>query len=88
MDLAPVPLDIHEGFVFVSFDPDVPPLLEHLGEAADVLTMAAVDRQDGMTTLPGIQRYGVKGNWKLAVENAMDGYHFAPTHNTFVGLPA
>jgi phenylpropionate dioxygenase-like ring-hydroxylating dioxygenase large terminal subunit len=27
----------------------------------------------------------VRGNWKLAVENAMDGYHFSPTHNTFVG---
>ncbi|MFB9318814.1 aromatic ring-hydroxylating oxygenase subunit alpha [Cryptosporangium minutisporangium] len=86
MDLRPVAkLDIHEGFVFVSFDPDVPPLLEHLGEAADVLSMAAEQSATGMTTLPGIQRYGVKGNWKLAVENAMDGYHFSPTHNTFVG---
>ena len=63
----------------------MPPLLEHLGKAADVLTMAAVQSESGMSTLPGIQRYGVKGNWKLAVENAMDGYHFAPTHNTFVG---
>jgi phenylpropionate dioxygenase-like ring-hydroxylating dioxygenase large terminal subunit len=47
--------------------------------------MAAEQSATGMTTLPGIQRYGVKGNWKLAVENAMDGYHFSPTHNTFVG---
>lgn len=86
MDLRPVAkLDIHEGFVFVSFDPDVPPLLEHLGAAADVLSMAAEQSATGMTTLPGIQRYGVAGNWKLAVENAMDGYHFSPTHNTFVG---
>ena len=41
--------------------------------------------EGGMTTLPGVQLYGVRGNWKLAVENAMDGYHFSPTHNTFVG---
>lgn len=86
MDLRQVArLESHEGFVFVSFDPDVPPLLEHLGPAADILSMAAEQSATGMAALPGVQRYGVKGNWKLAVENAMDGYHFAPTHNTFVG---
>jgi phenylpropionate dioxygenase-like ring-hydroxylating dioxygenase large terminal subunit len=78
-------LGIHEGFVFVSFDADVPELLDHLGDAADYMSMTASIGKDGMTTLPGVQKYSVRGNWKLAVENAMDGYHFAPTHNTFVG---
>ncbi|WP_181780809.1 aromatic ring-hydroxylating oxygenase subunit alpha [Pseudonocardia pini] len=78
-------LAVHEGFVFVSFDPDVPDLLTHLGAAADYLTMTASIGPRGMTTTPGVQSYAVRGNWKLAVENAMDGYHFAPTHNTFVG---
>ncbi|WP_460602645.1 aromatic ring-hydroxylating oxygenase subunit alpha [Jatrophihabitans fulvus] len=78
-------LDVHEGYVFVSFDPDVPPLLEHLGDAADYMTMIEQQHVGGMTTLPGAQLYSVRGNWKLAVENAMDGYHFSPTHNTFVG---
>ena len=86
MNLRPVArLDTHEGFVFVSFSEDVPPLLEHLGAAADVLSLAAEQSPSGMVVLPGVQKYSVKGNWKLAVENAMDGYHFAPTHNTFVG---
>ena len=40
MKLRSVPrLDIHEGFVFISFDPEGPTLLEHLGEAADYITM-------------------------------------------------
>lgn len=78
-------MDIHEGFVFVSFAEEGPTLLEHLGAAADVITMTTEANPHGMQVLPGVQRYGVKGNWKLAVENAMDGYHFAPTHNTFVG---
>jgi p-cumate 2,3-dioxygenase subunit alpha len=86
MRLREVPrLESHEGFVFISFDPDVPPLLEHLGEAADYMTMIEQQHAGGMTTLPGVQLYSVLGNWKLAVENAMDGYHFSPTHNTFVG---
>ncbi|GLY31633.1 aromatic ring-hydroxylating dioxygenase subunit alpha [Kineosporia sp. NBRC 101731] len=78
-------LEMHEGYVFVAFTPDVPPLLEHLGDAADYLTMIEQQHAGGMRTLPGTQLYSVRGNWKLAVENAMDGYHFAPTHNTFVG---
>ncbi|OFV73845.1 aromatic ring-hydroxylating oxygenase subunit alpha [Rhodococcus erythropolis] len=78
-------LDIHEGFVFIAFHDSVPPLLDHLGKAADFISMTASIGKDGMSTLPGIQKYSVRGNWKLAVENAMDGYHFAPTHNTFVG---
>ncbi|CAM5438539.1 3-phenylpropionate/cinnamic acid dioxygenase subunit alpha [Streptomyces afghaniensis] len=86
MGLRGVPrLEFHEGFVFVSFDPDVPPLLDYLGDAADYMTMIQQQHAGGMTTLPGTQLYSVRGNWKLAVENAMDGYHFAPTHNTFVG---
>src|SRR3954454_21362940 len=86
MKLREVPhLDSHEGFVFIAFDPDVPPLLEHLGDAADYITMIEQQHAGGMTTLPGVQLYSVRGNWKLAVENAMDGYHFSPTHNTFVG---
>ncbi|MFV2009987.1 MULTISPECIES: aromatic ring-hydroxylating oxygenase subunit alpha [unclassified Micromonospora] len=86
MRLRQVPrLQIHEGFVFVAFDPDVPDLLTHLGPAAHYMSLTAKIGAHGMQTLPGVQLYSVKGNWKLAVENAMDGYHFAPTHNTFVG---
>jgi len=86
MALRAVPrLETHEGYVFVSFNPDVPSLREHLGDAADYMTMIEQQHAGGMTTLPGVQLYGVRGNWKLAVENAMDGYHFSPTHNTFVG---
>jgi p-cumate 2,3-dioxygenase subunit alpha len=86
MKLRSVPrLEIHEGYVFVSFNPDVPPLLEYLGDAADYMTMIEQQHVGGMTTTPGVQLYSVRGNWKLAVENAMDGYHFSPTHNTFVG---
>lgn len=86
MKLRSVPrLEIHEGYVFVSFNPDVPPLLEYLGDAADYMTMIEQQHVGGMTVTPGVQLYSVRGNWKLAVENAMDGYHFSPTHNTFVG---
>ena len=77
-------LDSRNGFVFLSHSADGPSLVQHLAGAADHLDMVAEHSASGMEVLPGTQRYGVKGNWKLAVENAMDGYHFTPTHMTFV----
>ena len=37
-----------------------------------------------LEVVPGSHLYAIRGNWKLAVENALDGYHFAPTHVTFL----
>ena len=77
-------LDSHRGFVFINFDPEAGDLLTHLGGSADYLAMVADHCAEPMEVLPGTQLYTVRGNWKLAVENALDGYHFAPTHATFV----
>jgi p-cumate 2,3-dioxygenase alpha subunit len=77
-------VEVFRGFIFICFDSSASPLLDHLGAAADYIAMVADHSAAGMEILPGTQRYSVRGNWKLAVENAMDGYHFGPTHATFV----
>ena len=85
LGLRPVAqLDTVRDFVFVSFNPEAPPLLQYLGEAADYLAMVADHSGAGMRVLPGTQQYMTRANWKLLVENAMDGYHFAPSHATFL----
>lgn len=85
LGLRPVPrLATRRGFVFVSFATEGPTLDEHLAGAGEHLDLVADHCASGMEVLAGTQTYGVKGNWKLAVENAMDGYHFMPTHATFV----
>jgi phenylpropionate dioxygenase-like ring-hydroxylating dioxygenase large terminal subunit len=55
-----------------------------LGPAADFIALVADQSPLGMRVLPGTQRYAARANWKLLVENAMDGYHFTPSHITFV----
>ncbi|MBM4420766.1 MAG: Rieske 2Fe-2S domain-containing protein [Chloroflexi bacterium] len=77
-------MENHRGFVFISFDPHVGSLSDHLAEAADYIDLMADHAQGGLEVVPGTHLYGIRGNWKLAVENAMDGYHFSPTHVTFV----
>ena len=85
LGLRAVPrLAVRSGFVFASFAVDGPALDEHLAGAGEHLDLVAEHCAAGMEVLAGTQTYGVKGNWKLAVENAMDGYHFMPTHATFV----
>ena len=85
LGLRAVPrLATRRGFVFVSFATEGPTLDEHLAGAGEHLELVADHCAAGMEVLAGTQTYGVKGNWKLAVENAMDGYHFMPTHATFV----
>ena len=85
LGLRAVPrLDVVADFVFISFDEASPPLREYLGGAAEFIELVGDHSAAGMRVLPGTQRYTVRANWKLAVENAMDGYHFAPSHITFL----
>ena len=37
-----------------------------------------------MVILPGTQEYSIKANWKLLVENSIDGYHAMSTHATYM----
>ncbi|MGH9088260.1 MAG: aromatic ring-hydroxylating oxygenase subunit alpha [Acidimicrobiales bacterium] len=85
LGLRPVPrLDVRAGFVFACFDPDAPPLEDYLGDAGFYLDLVADHSDAGMRVVPGTQRYRSRANWKLGVENAMDGYHFGPSHITFL----
>ncbi|MBO0729617.1 MAG: Rieske 2Fe-2S domain-containing protein, partial [Acidimicrobiaceae bacterium] len=85
LGLRPVPrVEVLREFVFISFAESGPSLAEYLGEAAEFIELVADHSGAGMRVLPGTQRYTVRANWKLAVENAMDGYHFAPSHITFL----
>ena len=41
------------------------------------------NRSDSLEVLAGTHQYGIKANWKLLVENSIDGYHLGPTHATY-----
>ena len=83
--LRPVPrMAQRGGFVFVSFSASGDDLDEHLAGAGEFIDMIGEHSAEGVDVVPGSHLYAIRGNWKLAVENAMDGYHFAPTHVTFV----
>jgi p-cumate 2,3-dioxygenase alpha subunit len=69
--------------VFASFDPHVPDLADYLAGAREYLDLV-VDEADGnLQIISGTQEYGMQANWKLVVENSIDGYHAVSTHDTY-----
>lgn len=80
--LVPVTrLETYKGLVFGSWEPEVPPLREYLGDMAWYLD-AFVDRRKGGTeVIGGVLKWRVEGNWKLAAEQfASDNYHAPVSH--------
>ena len=70
----------YRGFLFGSLNPDVKPLLDHLGEATKIIDMIVDQSPQGLEVLRGASTYVYDGNWKLQTENGADGYHVSATH--------
>ncbi len=86
-DLRPVArFDSYRGFLFASIDPDVPPLREHLGDAATFIDLVLDQSPDGIETIAGDVTYVYDGNWKLQMENCGDSYHFTSAHQSYLKL--
>lgn len=74
----------HRGFIFGSLSPAGVTLEEHLGRAAAELDLfVGLSNAEDVEVVSGIHKYSYQGNWKLAAENSMDGYHPAITHASF-----
>ena len=80
-------VDSYGGFVFGSFAPDGPSLLEHLGAAAgeiDRLTRLSPHGRVELTA--GWLQHRAAANWKLLAENETDGYHPQFVHGSIFGV--
>ena len=80
----PPRVDSYRGFIFVSFNPYVEDLVTYLAGAREYLNLIVDQAEEGMRVIAGSNKYTMKGNWKLLVENSLDGYHLIPTHRTYL----
>jgi len=80
--LSPAKVDSYRGFVFACFDPGAVDLRTYLAGAADHIDLVA-DQAEVMEVVPGAHEYSADANWKLFVENSLDGYHLLPVHITY-----
>lgn len=75
----------YRGFWFLSYDPDIVSLYDYLAGAREYIDLIADQGEGhgGMAVIPGSQPYACNANWKLLVENSIDGYHGVPVHQTY-----
>jgi choline monooxygenase len=76
MGMVPLRLETWEQFIFVNFDPQAPPLAAFLGN---------IPRQTSGFDFRGIslaerRNYIVNCNWKVYVDNYLEGYHIPIVH--------
>ncbi|GAA0985702.1 aromatic-ring-hydroxylating dioxygenase subunit alpha [Acrocarpospora macrocephala] len=81
---GPARVDGYRGLYFVNFDRDAPDLVDYLGAATEYLDLVFDQACDGMRVVDGSHLYSVGSNWKLMVENSMDGYHAPTVHATYI----
>ncbi len=86
-DLSALPqVESYRGFIFGSMAAGVGPLSEYLGAAACFIDLLEDQSPDGLEVIAGSAAYRYRGNWKLQVENGVDGYHFTTVHQNYVRL--
>ena len=77
----------YRGFIFGTMNGEAPPVEEWLGHALPWLDYW-IDRSPGGEVLvrSAAFRMGYRGNWKLAYDNAGDGYHPSFSHRSLLDM--
>lgn len=80
-------VESYRGFIFASFNPDVPALTDHLRDVLphiDRFVEYAGDRP--LRVAPDANEVVYDANWKMQLENNVDGYHLSFTHQSLFGV--
>jgi p-cumate 2,3-dioxygenase alpha subunit len=79
-------VDSYRGFVFLNFNPAAEGLVDYLAGAKEYIDLVCDQSAVGMEIVQGAQLYSMRANWKLLVENSIDGYHGLPTHQRYMSF--
>jgi nitrite reductase/ring-hydroxylating ferredoxin subunit len=74
----------YNGFVFATMDPRAPSLEDYLGVTGR-LGIDLIASRD-VAIVPGVQKFVIDCNWKLAVDNVFDWYHAQITHMSAMSM--
>jgi phenylpropionate dioxygenase-like ring-hydroxylating dioxygenase large terminal subunit len=86
-NLAQVPrVESYRGFIFGTLNLDAPSLSEYLGLVKDPVDQWIDRHPGGKVQVREANRLKYKGNWKLAYDNAADGYHVVFSHRSLLEM--
>ena len=75
--------DSYRGFVFINLNGRADSLADYLDDARYLLDLLADQSAAGMRIVSGQHNYSMKANWKLLMENGIDGQHGMTVHQTY-----
>jgi phenylpropionate dioxygenase-like ring-hydroxylating dioxygenase large terminal subunit len=81
---GPVRVEEYRGLYFLNHDEHAVDLPTYLGNTLEYLDLVLDQADEGMRIVGGAHRYSVAANWKLMVENSIDGYHAPTVHATYI----
>ncbi len=61
-------------------------LATYLGHARLYIDLVADQSEAGMEIIGGSHLYSMRANWKLLVENSIDGYHALTPHQRYLEM--
>ncbi len=84
--LQPIAIDVWQGFIFVAFAPDVPPLEDYLQPIPQLI--AGYRPNNGVNNSQFLfqERYQAGCNWKTYHDNTLCDYHVAIAHRRTLHL--
>ncbi|MGE0684872.1 MAG: aromatic ring-hydroxylating dioxygenase subunit alpha [Candidatus Binatia bacterium] len=83
---TPPRVERYRGLVFINLDPKAESLVDYLAGAKEYIDLVCDQSEVGMEIVQGAQLYSMRANWKLLVENSIDGYHGLPTHQRYMSF--
>ncbi|MBT9386495.1 Rieske 2Fe-2S domain-containing protein [Pseudooceanicola sp. CBS1P-1] len=82
--LKPLKVGIFCGMIFASFNFDVEPLEDFLGNAKPWIELFMKQGGGFPVKVLGEHQFKVPMNWKIQLENTTDAYHFPIVHKSFL----
>ncbi|MEV0032556.1 aromatic ring-hydroxylating dioxygenase subunit alpha [Nocardia sp. NPDC050793] len=84
LSLQRLRVESYAGMIFASFDPDIEPLADFLGDAKVWIDLFMKQGAGYPIKTQGEHRFRFRGNWKIQLENTTDGYHFPIVHRSWM----
>lgn len=84
LPLRSLRVESYAGMVFASFNHDVEPLTDFLGEAKHWIDLFMKQGAGYPIKTQGEHKFRFQGNWKIQLENTTDGYHFPIVHKSWM----
>lgn len=84
LPLQSLRVESYAGMIFASFNPDVEPLDDFLGDAKVWMDLFMKQGAGFPVKTQGEHCFRFRGNWKIQLENTTDGYHFPIVHRSWM----